>query len=371
MSELDLLRGLGDELVPPDFDALVTTARRRTRRTATTTVVAAAAALALVAGATFLALSDDDGRPTPVGPPKIITHPLTYAEGAIIHYGDQDVTAASAVVELDVTDDGVLARLDDGGIWFTDGTDLEQVGTLGQPTPAFTEMPQGPPNVPPGFVVSPNTGSQAAWFEFPEPGKPELVVFDTHTGEESLRTPVDVGRAGYAVLAAVTDTSAYWYTSHEPDSLGEYDVLVPDARIDLATGVQGPDDTHQFTAETQVQNTPRTMMVSHAQGNEPVRYAVSDGIFWQFGVGKHKVEPAGAQPLDARDGGTSAPFTFTPPPGQPESGVDWLTQWLDDDTVVIVANAHGQDDLIECHVSTRACDLALEVPEAAVMPEIG
>ena len=46
-------------------------------------------------------------------------------------------------------------------------------------------------------------------------------------------------------------------------------------------------------------------------------------------------------------------------------------QWLDDDTVVIVLTRGGNDDLLECHFSTRACAVALQVPEEAVMPDIG
>jgi len=83
------------------------------------------------------------------------------------------------------------------------------------------------------------------------------------------------------------------------------------------------------------------------------------------------VEPQGAQPLDARDGGTGQRFQFDAPPGYPDAAPNWLTQWLDDDTVVITVNRRGNDELLECHFSTRACAVALQVPEEAIMPEIG
>jgi len=372
MSDLDLLRSLGGEIVAPPFHALREIARRRTRQRATATVGSAAAAVAIVAGATFLTAGDDENSTEPIGPPDAgsTTHPLTYAQGTTIHYGDQTVTAPAAAVELDVTDDGVVARTEDGGIWFTDGTDIEQVGTLGEPTPEMEEPPGGFPPPTPGFVVSPNTGSQAAWFEFPQPGEPVLVVFDTHAREESLRTTIELGPSGYAALASVTESSAYWFTSREPEILGD-DVLLPDARVDLATGKQETVTTKAFEAETQVPNTPRTMMLNHAEGKQPVKYWIAEGIYWQFDVTKDRVEPQGAQPLDARDGGTGKRFAFDAPAGYPEAAPNWLTQWLDDDTVVVTVNRGGHDDLLECHFSTGACTVAVRVPEEAVMPEIG
>jgi hypothetical protein len=46
-------------------------------------------------------------------------------------------------------------------------------------------------------------------------------------------------------------------------------------------------------------------------------------------------------------------------------------QWLDDDTVVLHAKQRDGVDLLECHVSTSECTLALQVPSDAVVPEIG
>ena len=113
------------------------------------------------------------------------------------------------------------------------------------------------------------------------------------------------------------------------------------------------------------------MMISHAQGNEPVVYRVHDATNWQFDIRGGRVEPQGAQPMDARDGATRKKFTFAAPDGYPDTGPGWLTQWLDDDTVVITVTRRGNDDLLECNFSTRACALALRAPERAVMPEIG
>ncbi len=369
MSDLDLLRSLGDEIVPPPIDALRETARRRTRRTTSVTVVSAAAAVAVVAGAAFLATNDDAGEPRPVEPPVpevITTRPLTYAEGATIHYGDQTVTAPAAVAELDLTDDGVVARTEDGGIWFTDGSTLDQVGTLGDPGPAY-EVAEFPNGTTWGFVVSGNLGSRVAWFEFPQPGRPELVVYDAGSGEESARHPLGVAPGSYALLASITDAFAYWYD--EPESI-EDDVPTPQVRLELTTGAQGPVDQEEYDADQPGRGTPRTMMVSHADAGGPP-YRVFDGTASQFEIRGGRVEPVGLQPLDARDGATRSQFAFDAPPGYPDAPVTWLTQWIDDDTVVITVNRQGNDDLLECHFSAGACTLAVQLPEEAILPEIG
>ena len=177
--------------------------------------------------------TEDRTAPEPVGPPYEVstTHPLTYALGATIHYGERTVDAPGEVVELDVTDAGVVARTADGGIWFTDGQDLEQVGTLGEPGSAYADadFPFGSSW---GFVVSDNTGARAAWLEFPQPGEPELVVYDTENAEETAREPLGVDPGSYALLAGVTDRYGYWYST--PESIE--DEPFPDQRIDLGSG---------------------------------------------------------------------------------------------------------------------------------------
>jgi hypothetical protein len=365
MSDLDLLRGLGDQIVPPPIEMLRETARRRTRRTTTATVVSAAAAVALVAGFVVLNVGgDDDKTPRPTGPPPVPTRPLTYAEASTIHYGDQTVTAPDDVAELDLTDDGVVVRTQDGGIWFTDGEDIDQIGTLGTPGPTTPDHPYGATW---GYVVSDNTGSRVGWFEFPQPGQPEVVVYDTRSGAELARRALDIEPGSFALLAAVTERFAYWYDTGETV---EDDVPLPQQRIELTTGIQSQVTREQFSADQPPVGTPRTMMISHAQGDEPVVYLVHDAIGWQFSISGKRVEPQGAQPMDARDGATNRRFTFTAPAGYPNTQITWLVQWLDDDTVVLVAEGEGDDDLLECKVSTRACVVARTVPADVVLPEL-
>jgi hypothetical protein len=108
MSELDVLRRLGDQIVPPPFEMLRKTAHRRVRRARVATSVAIAASVVAVSATTLYLGRDTDRRFEPAPAPSL--RPLTYADGSTIHYGDHTVEADGSVVELDVTDDGVGFR---------------------------------------------------------------------------------------------------------------------------------------------------------------------------------------------------------------------------------------------------------------------
>ena len=86
MSELDRLRSLGDQVVPPSFELLRETARRGSRRDTVAGAVAAAVAVTAVASTTLLTGTEDRSVPDPAGQPNEVstTHPLTYALGATI-----------------------------------------------------------------------------------------------------------------------------------------------------------------------------------------------------------------------------------------------------------------------------------------------
>jgi hypothetical protein len=379
MSDLDLLRSLGDQIVPPPFDDLRETARRRNHRTATATAVVVAAAVAIAIGAVQLEVIEHRSAP-PVDVPKVDTsRPLTYAEGATLHVGEQSVTMLSEVVEIDLTDDGVVARTSDGGIWFTAGSDPVQIGTLGEPGARFdpTELPGfvepgygfGTAN---GFAVSGNSGSLVAWWEFPEPDRPELVVYDTAARKETARQPIEIAAGRSALLASVTERFAYWYVDPEWINLD-----VPSARIDLDTGEQARITPDEYTADVPPPGTPRTILVGSDENGGGGPYQVREGLIaglLQLGMDAraHSIDPAGPGDLVALDGATRTPFAFTAPPGfrDPDPPPGWLTQWIDDDTIVIAFRGEKSSDLLVCDVSTGACDLAAQSVEA-VLPEIG
>ena len=231
MSELDVLRRLGDQIVPPPFRG-----PGRDRRVGEFGAPGWRRA--------WRSLSSSPCRPPPCssgGTPTAgssrrrlrSTRPLTYADGSTIHYGDRTVDAAGPVVELDVTDDGVGFRTDDGQIWFTDGSTIDRLGALGETGSGYRDP--WPLTSHPSWMLSPNTGSRLVWFEFPAPGRPEVVVYDTGSGTEVAREVVQLGQGHTAVPATLTDRYVYWFKDPDPGEMPEDQAQV---RYDPATGEQ-------------------------------------------------------------------------------------------------------------------------------------
>jgi len=365
MSDLDLLRSIGDQLVPPPLDSLRETARARDRRTARTGLAVASIALIAVGATAFLALDDDHAAPPVITPPA--TRPLTYADEATIHYGDQSVTAAGQVVEVDVADYGVAFRTSDGRIWFTDGSTTEQLGTLGEPGPAYDEyfLLYGFDR---GWLVSGASGSEIAWLEFTQPGSPEVVIYDSLTREVVLRKELRVRAGAPAFLWSVDQTAAYW----SDDTEFGHEEPSPNWQIDLATGAQTRVSLEDYQAVLASHGGARTLRISHWQegDDEPNRYWFYDGI-QQFGIGRRVVDPMGAQPFFLRDGLTFEDIHLRSPAGFPETNPVWLVQWLDDSTIVLSATTGDEESLIACPIPTGTCEVVATGPASIVAPEIG
>jgi hypothetical protein len=358
MSELDLLRRLGDHIVPPPLDALRQTARRRTLRTAAVGAVVAAAAAVAVVGGVQLAATENQSQPA-VGQPDDGSRPLTYAEDTAVHYGEQSVTMPGRVVELDVTDDGVVVRTADDRIWFTDGSAVDHIGAIGASDWGDVLWDHYV-----GRVVSSDSGSEVAWFEFPQPHSPEVVVYDTRGGEVLHRYPVEMPSGTVGGLYAVDADAVYGFTDL---TFGED--LWPNWRIDLATGRQSPQSLRQYQHVLEDRGLARTVLVSHQETADPASFVPFDGL-QQFSVTGPQVRPEGEQPLWVRDGLTGTDFRFAAPVGYADTSPVWLVQWLDDDTVVLHAQQRDRIDLLECHVSTGECAVAVQASSDAVVPEL-
>lgn len=240
MPDLDLLRGLSDQVIPPPPDALRETARRRTRRAATSLTVVAAVAVAVVIGGSQFTTTHDASAPPPGDQPpseRDNDRPLTYAEGAEVHYGDRDVTMADRVVELDLTDDGVVVRTADNRVWFTDGGAVDEISDIGESGGGDDESGNGDVlwGSYVGRVVTSNYGSEVAWYEYPRPHSPEAVVYDTEAGQVLHRYPVEVPSGVGSGLYSVDSEALYGFTD-----LTYGEALRPNWRIALDTGKTKP-----------------------------------------------------------------------------------------------------------------------------------
>ena len=361
MSELELLRELGEQLVPPPLQSLRETARRRTRRAAALSAVTATVAATVLTFTTLHVLIEKDAAPAPANPVDDV-RPLTYADGVTIHLGDVEVTAPGTVLELDVTDAGALARLEDGGIWFTDGDALEQIGTIGGPAPEFTG--DRAPDANEDRIVSGNLGALAAWFEFSEPSAPMLVVYDTAARAVVVdHAPVTVTGVSSEAVASVTDRSVYWYLD-TVDGVAE----TPGARFDLASATQSAITEQEYVADLPAKGSRRTLTVNN-DGTWPTE--VIDGIGQQMGqqagFESGSFTPVGGGDFREWNGLTHEPFVFDALRGY-QNALMFLVQWVDDDTVVLRALFENRTDLIVCHNSTSTCEVAATGPPSLVVP---
>jgi len=372
MSELDVLRRLGDQIVPPPFEALRETARRRVRRArVATTVAVAAIVLAIIATTVYLG-RDSDRRIEPAPAPAVRL--LTYADGSTIHYGEHTVEADAPVVELDVTDDGVGFRTADGRIWFTDGSSTDRLGDLGETGPGYGDT--WPLTSHPGWMLSPNTGSRLVWFEFPAPGEPEVVVYDTDTRREDARDTVGLEPGHTAVPALLSDRFVYWFRDPDPGEMPEDQALV---RYDPATGERSRTTEQALLGDLDADAAARSVRLKgDGRWDSSDAFHYSDGMGQQVGLSLRKgvagvngVAPVGPGDMVAEDvdGRT---FAFDPPPGySATAGVAWLVQWLDDRTVVVLSPFRRSTNLIACHVETKTCEVAASAPAGIVAPDLG
>jgi|SRR4051794_15102919 hypothetical protein len=372
MPELDQLRRLGDQIVPPTFEALQETARRRVHRARLATSLAAVSVVAAVAATAYVERGDD--RRVEPAPPAPTSRPLTYADGSTIHYGEQTVEADRPVTELDVTDYGVGFRTDDGGFWFTDGSTTDRIGALGETGPGYGDT--WPLTSHPGWMLSANSGSRLVWFEFPTPGEPEVVVYDTDTRQEVARDTVRLGQAHTAVPALQSDRFVYWFRDPDPGELPEDQVQV---RYDPVTGEQSRvvegDVLRDLDSEAAVRS---LLLKGDGRADSSGAFHYSDGMGRQMDLGLHRavagvdgVAPVGPGDMVAQDV-SGRIFAFKPPPDYTDkAGVAWLVQWLDDQTVVVLSPLPQSTDLIACHLETKTCEVAASAPAGIVVPDFG
>lgn len=385
----DLLRRSADAVPELRLDVgdLVAQADKRQRRRRITVVAIAAVVVGAVAVGSVVFRSNPAAEPDPAPSPSPTVvvdpelsggRPLVYAAGATVHIGDVTFEAGKRVAFIDDTDDGVVyeAALD-GTLRFSDGTKSSVIGV--SPLTAA-------PTAHVGVVTTATSGSLVVWPDATGHKKDlpdEFVVYDTSRHEAVGHIPF-IG--DYSQVLYVDEGQVYF----NPDSgmPGCWVIDVQDIhpckhphlfRFDVASGETTKVTLAELDAEM---GTRSRMFVRATSGNEPG--FVEGATFSQVGRQLVAVDSGGESTHLTRTNGEEVrlrlPDGWTAPgPGlEGFDGMIQVSQWLDDDHIVLWADDGGGDlpakegDLLVCRLPNGVCRVA--VPRSAspyVAPWLG
>ena len=383
------LRELGkraESVAAPQLDvpALVHAGESRIRRRRLAALAAVTAAVAAVLAGVLLALPGTrQSAPTPARPdqqdiapdkdadPDIVqTEPvarrLTYAQGTTIHWGDRAIDVGQTVQAVRATDDGVVFVRGDKAcpygvacrtLWFTDGGEPVRIGTV---TGSWIR----------GFDIAfGGAGSTVVWSE-PDPGDSDpyprtgqYVAYDT-----SLQREVSRFGSENSMLMAVGDGTVYWVPDKRQcvDFYGQcLRFTSPIMRFDVATGAQASVSWESYWATRS--KWPRTLMspqleeISDANGERVVRPQHADPkLNDSFAFRLHGTRLVGddrSVDVTVQLARTGAPLQLLMPAGYPNDGFHTITQWLDDDHVVMSADDWS---LLVCPVPDGRCQTTVK-----------
>jgi hypothetical protein len=328
--------------------------------------------LALVLGVSVLTRSADRSQepvhsPTPTPTPTQTSvvdnpdslRPLTYAVGGTIHFGERTIDVGDYVHSVDVTDNGVVfvrgpstwKQPHRTGLWFTEGSSVVRIGTVeGSPTR--------------GFPVEPSAaGTTVVWEERDGGEHGDFVVFDT----EDLQVLTRVARSAASdQVLSVLDDAVYFADRNEVGckEVVSFPVCVRDGtvvrRYDVPTGVLSRVTGASYDRDRR--SRPRTIVAPLFGESGTV---IRDGlVFIRHG---RKLLADGGEPgaeYDVQLAQTGAPIRLRIPEGTTAADRIALTQWLDDDRVVLFAlDGDGGSWLAEagqfftCDISNGTCRL--------------
>ncbi len=358
----DLLHERADRVSPvsPDFDAIIATGDRTVRRHRVAGALGGLAAATVVGVVASYTVGLAGGRPAPPpiaagGGGEDVAVPLTYATGSVIHAGDQEIDTGRSVRSLVRTDAGFAFVDRTDSLWFTDGGAPEQIGA----------------DVLDRRIVADDTGGLVGWVESPAGSTPEFVVYDTGHATEVLRS--DEGtKADAARMLALDDGAVYW--------LSTAGVVRHDLASDQSTVLEADGSEHSIVDVANGMIAYRSGTEAGSPGDQPlmVGTSMSTGVPIETQDLHGYLSPDGSRMVvehhdtytvfDTSTGkaiaGSTAGYSFS-------AGV----QWLDDDTVMVVAmkGPQQQDDLVPLHilactVSTDTCKIA--VPGTVSFPDL-
>jgi hypothetical protein len=354
----EMLAGRADSVDVPTFDPAVAMARgdglvRRRRRLVTGGVaVAVAGALGLTALVTDPADRPLPSEPVPVPEWTPGTRPLSYGQGQTLHLGHLEIDTGMDFLTIDLTDDGAALTTMDGGIWFTDGTTLERIGTTLGVKRISPRSLSWSASRPPDWVVGDTAGSLLAWLEFKgqRADQPELVVYDTSTGALTARQQVEVADGNSATIVALAERAVFV----NEDERG-HEAAVPSARYDVDSGsldaISGKD------LSSAVRGVPRALAVGPV-GNGRVIGAPAPRLGGPPMT--ERLDVTGSVIEYLHDPASGEGVEITVPEGSEFQNL-WFIQWLDDDSFVAstyIGKPTGH--LLLCRISAGRCDVVVD-----------
>lgn len=374
----------------PDLDVLVARGEQRLRRRRAAALATAAAVVVVMILGGVLVGGVDPKSSGPVdlpgrhdSPKVAAARKIVYADnlpGRVMHFGDRVVKTGVAFAHIDMTDDGFVyttgGYFNDRRLWFSDGGPPDQIAARVCRDPH-------------GFGVAvrtANAGSLVAWFECARSTAQTLVVFDTATGREVVRQQQAACQwTGFApcTLDHVIGGHVYFtdtFLRHGGTGRVAYRHLmfeVSTSRTSAATPQAYPED---------VITQSRGLVV----GDSWPTGAATDGIGQEFAVVGPMLVPQVRNSNGALSG-TAAFDTATRrevrldlPAGYHRADGFTLFEWLDDDTVGLLASGdggwpsgRGYGDILTCRISTGNCDLTVRGGEGRrddqvrVVPHLG
>jgi hypothetical protein len=354
-------------------DDLVAQAESRLAHRRLTALAAVVVTVVMVgAGAVALTVDRDQATPAPPGPSaredRLGTpRALVYADGASIHFGDETIDAGADLVFVEATDDGVVFVTEDdyrpGGrpqtapVWFTDGSDVVQIGvTLVLHVYDFR-------------IATSNPGSLVAWKGVEQGGGPAepddlaIWVYDTRQRKVVARVP-DTGLETVNHVV-VNGDRVYW----------EHSARAVVVRYDVSTGIA--EDVSWRSYHADLARNPRML----AFGNASDQYAAPPPVVAQrlaafMQVGDRLV------PTDSIHWGSSGtdipttlldgrPLQLRVPKGyDADTNSFTVVQWLDDGRLVLFAyHEHSElpthvGDILVCPVPSGTCQVVAPASDA-------
>ncbi len=304
--------------------------------------------------------------------------PLVYAEGRRIHVGPRTVQAPRPVLSLDVVDGGAAFTTLDGGVWFTDGTEVELVGTATPGRATDSGILWGRSGKPRGWVVSDNAGSRMAWLEYPRHDHAEIVVYDARERRRVARVPVEAKPScpNCVRVVSVGRDHVLW-TDGVWHGLGTMQLEAAGGkvrRIELETGRH--DSVPRHCAHAALRQRPRMLLVG---GSPEDSELLTDGVSQEFMVRGGRLADRATPGTVLTDTGTGRRLDLRMPPSYGPAQRLTLFQWLDDRRFALIDATDWSslrprgERLLVCHLGRGSCELLVSRQPSAgspILPEI-